>query len=150
AAQASPPQHGQRKRPSVRDRAAAAGAGAAAPGTARGAAPQDQDGPRTTASARSDGSPPVRTDDGPAGRIPPAGSGPVPPRRPGARGKSLLRDNGPKGPSRRTMTGVLVAMVIAVIAVVVFVMVQVGDVFGAGSDAPLTQQNIGLNPTTTA
>src|SRR5699024_776527 len=81
AAQAAPPQHGRRKRPEGRDRAATAGARAAAAGTARGAAPQDQDGPRTTASDRSDGPTPVRADDGPAGRIPPAGSGPVPPRR---------------------------------------------------------------------
>ncbi|WP_242474372.1 murein biosynthesis integral membrane protein MurJ [Tomitella cavernea] len=92
---------------------------------------------------------PHRTSDEHTGRIP-AGGGQSPPRRTTARPRSLLLDDGPKGPSRRTMSTVLVALAVAVIAVVIFVMVQVGDVFGGGSDAPLTQQNIGLNPTTTA
>ncbi len=83
------------------------------------------------------------------GRIPPAGAPPQGTAR-RSRDFSLLLGKDPKGPSRRTMTMVLASLAVAVIAVVIFVMLQVGDVFGGGSDAPLTQQNIGLNPTTTA
>ncbi|MDN5757015.1 MAG: murein biosynthesis integral membrane protein MurJ [Tomitella sp.] len=150
----SPSQSPASRMGGVRDRAARA------TGKAGGIVPRPGEASaRGTAGSetRSGGHP----DDAPAGdmRYGPRGETPgrvvepsqQPPARTGRpRTPSLLLNNEHKTPSRKTMSMVLIGLIVAVIAVVIFVMLQVGNVFGGGSDAPLTQQNIGLNPTTTS